>query len=468
MDQGPGTKDDTEPHGYKCLSPLVAITVLGMSAALAAQASREDFVRGIEIRTDGGGSLYRVLLPDDVYDTSTRADLADMRVLNAAGDVVPHTLRQVPRTVGPDAEWRNVPSFPMAEAPAGSAARTHVKIGADGAVLEVTKDRSAARATTAYLVDASGVKEPLAKIGLTWEAAPGVTFLASVAVSASDDLNAWRTVVSSSAIAQLQRDTFTLTQNEIALPGERAKYLRVSWPRELAAVALKSVRVQPRTEATQREIRWRTLAAERLGPSGDAQYDTKAFVPVEYVDLEFADPTDAASVTIRSRAEATSPWVMRHTGLFYVLQEANGSIHNSYVHIDRASERYWVVETTKEGGWKPNRAPRLKVGWHPHELFFVAQGSAPYTLAYGSARVGPADAPVDELLSTLNQRARDTQVRSATLGERRTLGGADALKPAPTPLPWKQIVLWAVLIAAVATLALVASRLFSDTRREQT
>jgi hypothetical protein len=438
--------------------------VLSVPVGLGAQASRADFVRGIEIRTDAGGSLYRVLLPDDVYDTSTRADLADMRVLNSAGDAVPHTLRQVPRTVGADAEWRSVPSFPMAEAQSGSPARTHVKISADGAVLEVTKDRAAGRAATAYLIDTSGVKEPLAKIGLTWEAAPGVTFLAPVSVSASDDLSSWRTVVPSSAIAQLQRDTFTLTQNEIALPGERAKYLRVSWPRELAAVTLTSVRVQPRTEATAREIRWRTLTADRVAPDGDAQYDTGAFLPVEYVDIEFADPTDAASVTVRSRAEPTSPWVTRHTGLFYVLQGANGSIHNPYARIDRASERYWDVHTTKEGGWKPNRAPRLKVGWHPHELFFVAQGSAPYTLAYGSARVGPADAPVDELLADLNQSARETQIHTATLGESRTLGGADALKPAPAPLPWKQIVLWTVLIVAVATLALVASRLFRDTK----
>jgi hypothetical protein len=438
--------------------------VLGLSAALAAQASRMDFVRGVEIRTDAGGSLYRVLLPDDVYDTSTRADLADMRVLNAAGDAVPHTLRQIPRAIGPEAEWRSVPSFPMAEAQSGVAARTHVKVGADGAVLEVTNDRSAGRATTAYLIDASGINEPLARVGLTWEAASGVTFLAPVSVSASDDLTTWRTVVSSAAIAQLQRDTFTLTQNEISLPGERARYFRVSWPRELAGVTLKAVRVQPRTEASQREIRWRAVTAERVDPKGHALYDTKAFLPVEYVDIEFADPTDAASITIRSRSEPAAPWATRHSGLFYALQGPSGSIHSSYAHIDAASERYWDVETTKEGGWKPNRAPRLKVGWHPHELFFVAQGAAPYTLAYGSARVGPANAPVDELLATLDQRGRETQVRLATVGESRTLGGAEALKPAPTPLPWKRIVLWGVLIAAVAALAVLASRLFRETR----
>ena len=190
----------------------VAVLMLCASIALGAQASRMDFVRGVGIRTEAGGSLYRVLLPDDVYDTTTRADLADMRVLNAAGDAVPHTLRQVPRAIGAEAEWRSVPSFPMTDAQSALPARTHVRIGADGAVLEVTNERSAGRATTSYLIDASGVKEPLAKIGFTWDAAPGVTFLAPVSVSASDDLNRWRTVVSSAAIAQLQRDAFTLTQ----------------------------------------------------------------------------------------------------------------------------------------------------------------------------------------------------------------------------------------------------------------
>jgi len=463
--QGPRTKDTTDPKGLQRHRPLVATVLLGFSTVLAAQASRTDFVRGVEIHTDAGGSLYSVQLPDDVYDTSTRADLADMRVLNAAGDAVPHTLRQVPRTLA-QAEWRSVPSFPMTEAQSGLAARTHVKIGADGAVLEVTNERAAGHATTAYLIDASGVKEPLSKLGLTWDASPGVTFLVPVSVTASDDLSRWRTVVSSSAIALLQREAFTLTQNEIELPGERAKYLRVSWPRELSAVTLKSVRVQPRSEAVQREIHWRTLTAERVEPAGAALYDTKAFLPIDFVDLEFADPTDAASVAIHSRSTAASPWTTRHSGLFYALQEASGSIHSSYASIDRVSDRYWNVETTQEGGWKPNRAPRLKVGWHSHELLFVAQGAAPYTLAYGSARVGPSNAPVAELLVTLNQNGRETQVRPATLGEPRTLGGADALKPAPTPLPWKRIVLWAVLIVAVATLALVASRLFNDTKQK--
>jgi Protein of unknown function (DUF3999) len=440
-----------------------------------AQASRSDFVRGAEIRTDAGGSLYRVLLPDEVYDTSTRGDLGDIRVLNARGETVPHTLREVPRPGVRDAEWRAAPSFPMTEAQSGTAARTHVRVGADGAVLEVTNDKAPGRSTTAYLIDASAVDEPVARIALTWEAAPDAAFLVPVSVTASNDLNNWRTVVSSAALAQLQRlpraglggDSYTLTQNEIELTagGDRSKYFRVSWPKELSAVTLKSVRVRPPSSIVEREIRWRTLSAEQIDPVAVAHYQTRAFLPIEYINLEFADATDAASVTVRSRSDPSAAWINRYNGLFYALQGATGVIHSANARIDVTRERFWSVETTREGGWKQNRAPRLKVGWHPHELFFVARGTGPYTLAYGSGRVGPAQAPVDELLASLDSTARANQVREATLGPPQTLGGVDALKPAPTPIPWKRVVLWAVLIVVVAALALMAARLFRESER---
>lgn len=431
-----------------------------------AQASRSDFARGAEIRTEAGESLFRVVLPDDVYDTVARPDLGDIRVLNAAGESVPHTLREVPRPGVREADWRAVPSFPMTETQSGAAARTHVRVGADGAVLEVTNDKAPGRATTAYLIDASGVDEAVARVSLTWEAAAGTTFLVPISVVASNDLTNWHTVVSSAALAQLQRDSFTLTKDEIELTGggDRSKYFRVSWPKELAAVALKSVRVRPPSSVVEREIRWRTLSPDRIDPAAVAQYQTRAFLPIEYLDLEFADGTDATSVTVRSRPDPSAAWVTRYTGLFYVLQAATGVIHNADARIDVTRERFWSVETTREGGWK-TRAPRLKVGWHPHELLFVARGTGPFTLAYGSGRVGPADAPVDELLASLDSTVRAKQIREATLGEPRTLGGADALKPGPTPIPWKSVVLWGVLIVAVGALAVMATRLFKESER---
>jgi uncharacterized protein DUF3999 len=41
------------------------------------------------------------------------------------------------------------------------------------------------------------------------------------------------------------------------------------------------------------------------------------------------------------------------------------------------------------------------------------------------------------------------------------------LKPGPTPIPWKSVVLWGVLIVAVGALAVMATRLFKETKQAE-
>jgi hypothetical protein len=442
--------------------PILATALLLLLPVLVlAQLAPSDFARGAEVRADGG-SIFRIVLPDDVYETVTRADFGDIRILNAAGDAVPHTLRRPSQLATTDADWITVPSFPMSAEQAGVAARTHVRVDANGAVLEVTGD-TARQQTTSYLVDVSSIDSRLARLSLAWNVAPSVTFFARVSVEGSNDLNAWRTLVPSTAIARLERDSLTLTQNEIELPrlGDRSRYLRVSWPKELAAVALTSVQVRPTAAAARPEIRWRTLSQDHTEPSGAAAYDARALLPVEYVDLEFADAADAVSVRISSRPDTSSEWRWRHSGLFYSLRENDQPLRNSPAWLPQTTDRYWSVERAGSGRWPTDRAPRLKVGWHPHELVFVAQGAAPYTLAYGSARIAAADTPVDALLASLDEADRGYQVRDATLDPPRALGGPEALTP---PAPVRRTVLWTVLAAAVAVLAWIAIRTFRDVK----
>jgi Protein of unknown function (DUF3999) len=177
---------------------------------------------------------------------------------------------------------------------------------------------------------------------------------------------------------------------------------------------------------------------------------------VERVDLEFADPTDAAHVTVRSRPDLSAEWRTRHAGLFYSLAEANNRITSSPARIGRAEDRYWAVETTRDGGWRPGLAPRLKLGWYPHELLFLAQGDGPFTLAYGSARVRAADAAVEGVLTRLDEESR-SRIRNATLAVPHDLGGSAALDAA---LPWRQVFLWVFLVGAVLALGVFALRLF--------
>lgn len=422
------------------------------------QVSPENFARGAELRVEGG-SIFRVVLPDDVYETVTRPDIGDIRVLNADGDVVPHALRMPSPGAAAEA-WHTVPSFPMPDLRPGVSGRTQVRLDANGAVLEVTRG-TPRQATTAYLVDLTAVDVPVARLELSWTAPDDLTFLARVDVQASNDLSTWRTIVSSAALARLERGDLALTQNEIELPQSdmRYRYLRISWPRELSAVALTDVRVQERSAGAQPETRWRTVTADHVEGTGTVVYDAGGLFPVEHVDLEFAG-ANVVSVVVRSRPSPSADWEQRYGGLFYSLQETDGNIRNAPARIGRTADRFWSIERAGGGAWTAAQAPRLKLGWHPHELVFVAQGTAPFTLVYGSARVEAADAPLDAPLRQLEEAVRGREVRTATLGAPRTLGGADALRP---PLPLRRAVLWTVLVAAVALLAWLAVRTVRDT-----
>ena len=124
--------------------------------------------------------------------------------------------------------------------------------------------------------------------------------------------------------------------------------------------------------------------------------------------------------------------------------------------------RYWDVdfdESSAKEGWPNGGAPALELGWVPHDLTFVAQGEPPYTLAFGSAAIGRSTQPVDALLRLIDKKQESALIQSARVSQRIVLGGEGRLKPPPPPLPWKQWLLWAVLVLGVAFLGWMVRRL---------
>ena len=100
----------------------------------------------------------------------------------------------------------------------------------------------------------------------------------------------------------------------------------------------------------------------------------------------------------------------------------------------------WCRSAKRPGSWRS--APLLQIGWRPHDLIFLAQGEAPYVLAWGSGKLKAAKAhhllspssASNMILQTLADRsAIDTQseegmVRRVIPGEHIILGGEQALQ----------------------------------------
>ena len=91
---------------------------------------------------------------------------------------------------------------------------------------------------------------------------------------------------------------------------------------------------------------------------------------------------------------------------------------------------------------------------------FVARGEAPFELTYGSSTLGPVATPVNSLLRQLEKKKNKELIKQAHITDHYTLAGPSRLQPPPEGLPWKQLILWVVLVIVVIILAVMARQLY--------
>jgi hypothetical protein len=286
-------------------------------------------------------------------------------------------------------------------------------------------------------------------------------FVRTVRVEGSDDLTSWRTLVSRSVLSDLQHGKHTLIQKSVELPHSLPKYLRLSWARH-EPFEVNSIQFEfPETYRGQ-ERNWSDFVPVHFDEKQNAYYfNTKSVLPVDRLNVKLPQRNTLVNVLVESAAAKDGPWYTRFRGLLYDLQYGQNNLKNPDIHQPVHSHRYWRL-TILNGEGELSGEPSLKLGWIAEELLFVATGESPFTLAYGSARVGPVAAPLAQLLSKRSIKQQGRLIKPAKLGAEIDLGDESRLAPPKPPVDWKRYLLWAVLILGVAALALMAMRLYKQ------
>jgi len=156
-------------------------------------------------------------------------------------------------------------------------------------------------------------------------------------------------------------------------------------------------------------------------------------------------------VELTSRPTPNAPWrATLHAG-FYRLKTADAEQQNAALPVTPDTDRYWRARILGAGS-SPQSALRLHVEWIPNEVTFLAQGPAPFILAYGSASATRAEADLSQLPNTL-------KIVPATLSAVQVTGGKSRLIAKPAPFPAMRAALWSVLVLAVLLLGWMAYRL---------
>lgn len=431
--------------------------LLLVSAAVSAT-GLGDYARQwpLQLERNGEGA-YRVVLDREVYRTARQPQLHDVDVFNANGTTVPAAV------LTEDAPMPSrVVELPWFALPTGQAGRAQdIAVisdrAADGSVRRVETrltDSAPTAPSGAWLIDASALRDPIVALQVDWTPSDHPIDVA-YRVEGSDDLRDWRILQPQAQLVDLLRAGARLRQNRIVLDGS-ARYLRLLPQQRDAALTLKGVRAELATAVDAGDWRWETLEGRRVIERGQTYYDFDLGgpFPIDRVDAMLPD-NDAGEWTLQSRDANDAVWRTHLTGWMVFQVDASGSASRSQPQALAAivRDRYWRLSPTTQA----SAAPRLRLGYRPETVVFLANGKPPYVLAAGSARAVRKEAPVSQLLGAMHaQRGTDWQPGIARLGAAQTSAGTRAFDPAPVQRDWKSWLLWGVLIGGALIVAVFA------------
>ncbi|MBU0481654.1 MAG: DUF3999 domain-containing protein [Proteobacteria bacterium] len=451
------------------VAAIVSFTITPRPLPAASPPTPEMFAYGMVLEAPEGNAFYEFDLPLDVYKAATGTDLHDIRIFNATGTVVPHVLYQPElRSQRQHAIEEQLPFFPVM-APASSSAdeiTVHVEKNAQGSIVDVKAGNGDSRSfvdqkIVSYLIDCSSLKgKAVSALELEWSDNQA-DFMGSVIVEASSDLNRWQKIATGT-IARLGYGTYRLDRKKIPLSGTGKAYLRLSWPHSQEALSLTGVRALAESTQTVNRpgYRWTLVTATPLsGKPGQYTIDTGGFLPADRINIRLQDKNSMAAVKLFSGPSAeknntSEQW----RGLLYNLEYQGAAIHNSAINVRGSASRFWLL-TYDESETAPNNPPLLEFGWQPHRLIFLAQGTGPFQIAYGSGAVSRPDFKVDPLLRKYQQGSGMIKPDLITPGPQYVLAGSERLK-SPRSLPWKKYILWASLFAGVLAIGWMSVTLF--------
>ena len=447
---------------------LFAGLFVAAGAVAAAAPVPKDFAHGMAVTVAPGLPVQQFALPEAVYQGVTREDLGDLRVFNGGGIVVPHALCTAPLATPETVRELALPVFPLRQETRRAVAQTdRITVQTPGGTsVQVVEGRGAAVAITpvtpqapaadGFVVDASAAPGAVRALRLSWNAPDGASE-AQVRVEASEDLNQWRTVVAATTLLHVAADGRALDRNHVDLPEARYRYLRLvrsSGP-AVAVGAVTADVVHPGTAATPQWFA--AMPAADAGSEGFV-FDAGRLAPVQAARVVLATPNMALRVALDSRRGPQLPWQQRWSGEISSVDGGNAAQTPPFAAV---ADPLWRVRVLRGAESLGGGRPVLRLGYHPARLRFLAQGEPPYLVAFGSARVPPAELiGCDALLPVAGREdlVGAAQLAAAPAG---AFGGAEVLAPAPAPTPVRQIVLWAALLlgtAAVVAMALALLR----------
>ncbi|SDO49532.1 Protein of unknown function [Pseudomonas azotoformans] len=436
----------------------LSVAVLGLCTTLSvwAQETPADFTTQVPLSVSGNGPWYRLEVPLAVQLNARQADLADVRVFNAAGEPQAYALSRQASQRTESREVTDVKWFPLYAADTQQALPDVVmKATTTGTLVEIKPSNApkpGKQVLRGWVLDASAIKAPLQQLSLDWSREQ--EGFQRFSIEASDDLQHWD-AWGDGQVARLSFADERVEQHDVNLPGQSARYLRLVWQGQAAPLLTSAKLVSATRSSVPLPLVWsQPLAGTRLS-AGEYSWQLPAGVSIERLRIELKQANTLAPVTLSGRRDSKQAWQPLSNGLLYRLTQNGQEVVQDELQLPGQTVAELKLQVDERGGGLGVEAPALRFAVRATQLVFLARGEPPFTLALGNASAKAAGLPLSTLIPDYKPE------RFKTLGQAKVAGEV-AVTPvavvaaADAGTNWKKLGLWAVLLLGVAALGAMA------------
>lgn len=458
---------------YRSILCVLFTVILSPAAGNCSEKlTSRDFGYGYMLNLQGKGAVYSLPVPHEVYTRVRRADLGDIRIFNGTGEEVPHAFRNLKdENVHLTSE---VPFFPLYAAKSGGEDLSlSVRRDADGTIIDLDSSSVTGQfppEPSGYLLDLGEDSYSTGSLEVYWQT-DSTHASSSVKIEHSTDLQRWFPLVQRTTLVDLEYGGNNVVQRKVHLPRRVERYLKISWNSGSAALPVTRVTAFSHPLASRQNLQWVTLYNGRKVTVNGAtaiDYSSNYRLPVRNVRLRFTEHNAIINASVQSRESDDQQWREQCRGVFYSITVDGQPLQSEPCSFGGTTDSQWRLAVLDDGaGLSGNsRSVMVDLGWQSDELLFLARGTPPFLLAYGSGKLENDEKAqrTEMVLSAVKQQGKGV-VGRATIGKHVELGGESALVPPPPPKPWKTWMLWGVLVAGVVVMGGMAVSLFRDLKR---
>lgn len=412
--------------------------------------------------SDTDNSLREVTLPISILEKIQRKDFGDLRVFNAQGQEVPHQFRQA--TTGNQSTKATLNFYPFDRKQASNPAVIHIEILQNNSkqAINVESEQQNQQASNEYqyIAENKNTSLSLCELDLDWDQ-PKSNMILPLKIEGSNDLQNWSTLNRSANLTKFDYAGSKLIHSKINIRCNKYAYLRLTWIKPEQGLKLKQI------AATYKQKKQSVLQQKIIGKpnySDDGNWYFKIATVAPVTQLELISPTGGLLYKGRlySRPDETSQWRYQRDISQYQLKISGTMLSSSPLMLNPNNDGFWKIELDSSKQLRHEQLPDIKLGWRQQKLVFLAQGGAPFTLAYGNSQISPGNSHgISDLINAL--RGAGEILDEVTPGKpiKNTAISKLGLEPKKST-PWGLIGLWLLLILGTAVLAYMAYRLYQQ------